>query len=124
MQPDLKLGDSYAETAGPRAGNFDFRRWDPQPVDAPGPCSSFGVAGLYGNGWEWTASVFAPAPGFEPFAPYRGYSQDFFDGAHVVLKGGSPQTAACMMRPSFRNWFRPRSRHVYAGFRCVGAAAR
>ncbi|MCW5639269.1 MAG: SUMF1/EgtB/PvdO family nonheme iron enzyme, partial [Rubrivivax sp.] len=124
MQPDLKLGDSYAETAGPRAGNFDFRRWDPQPVGAPGPRSGFGVAGLYGSGWEWTASVFATALGFEPFAPYRGYSQDFFDSTHVLLEGGSPQTAACMMRPSFRNWFRPRRRHVHADFRCVGAAAR
>jgi len=124
MRPDLRLGEAYAEAAGPVAGNFDFRRWDPEPVDAPGPCSDFGVAGLYGNGWEWTASTFGPAPGFESFAPYRGYSQDFFDAAHVVLKGGSPQTAACMMRPSFRNWFRPRYRHVYAGFRCVSAPAR
>ena len=38
-------------------GNFDFARWDPAPVGAyPANQSSFGVAGLLGNGWEWTSS--------------------------------------------------------------------
>jgi formylglycine-generating enzyme required for sulfatase activity len=101
-------------------GNFDFRRWDPSPVNAAGSSrSDFGVEGLVGNGWEWTASVFEPLPGFQPSPFYRGYSADFFDGKHYTIKGGSPRTAACMLRPSFRNWFQPHYRYVYAGFRCV-----
>jgi gamma-glutamyl hercynylcysteine S-oxide synthase len=36
-----------------------------------------------------------------------------------VMKGGSSRTAACMLRPSFRNWFQPHYQYVYAGFRCV-----
>lgn len=101
-------------------GNFDFNRWDPAPVNAhPDGRSAFGVEGMLGNGWEWTSSVFAPFPGFEPFPFYRGYSADFFDGKHFVMKGGSSRTAASMLRPTFRNWFQVHYQYVYAGFRCV-----
>jgi formylglycine-generating enzyme required for sulfatase activity len=36
-----------------------------------------------------------------------------------VLKGGSPRTARCLLRPSFRNWFRPAYPYIYATFRLV-----
>jgi iron(II)-dependent oxidoreductase len=101
-------------------GNFDFHRWDPAPVHAfPGNKSAFGVEGMLGNGWEWTSTAFAPFAGFQAFPFYRGYSANFFDGKHFVLKGGSSRTAACMLRPTFRNWFQAHYRYVYAGFRCV-----
>lgn len=101
-------------------GNFDFERWNPTPVNAfSGGESAFGARDMLGNGWEWTASTFAPFPGFEPFPFYRGYSADFFDGKHFVMKGGSVRTARCMLRPSFRNWFQPHYQYVYSGFRCV-----
>ncbi|MCL4854887.1 MAG: SUMF1/EgtB/PvdO family nonheme iron enzyme, partial [Bryobacteraceae bacterium] len=101
-------------------GNFDFDRWDPVPVDA-NPCgeSAFGVQQAVGNGWEWTSTVFGPFPGFSPRSYYPGYSANFFDGQHYVLKGGSPRTAAALLRRSFRNWFRPRYPYIYATFRCV-----
>jgi gamma-glutamyl hercynylcysteine S-oxide synthase len=101
-------------------GNCDFHRWDPTPVNAfPEGQSAFGAHDMLGNGWEWTSTVFAPFPGFEPFPFYRGYSADFFDGKHFVMKGGSARTAACMLRASFRNWFQAHYQYVYAGFRCV-----
>ncbi len=101
-------------------GNFDFHRWDPTSVNAfPVNASAFGVEGMVGNGWEWTSTVFAPFPGFAPFPFYHGYSADFFDGKHFVMKGGSARTAACMLRPTFRNWFQGHYQYVYAGFRCV-----
>jgi len=101
-------------------GNFDFNRWDPAPVNAfPRGRSPFGVDGMLGNGWEWTSTVFAPFPRFEPFPFYRGYSADFFDGKHFVMKGASARTAKCMLRPAFRNWFQAHYQYVYAGFRCV-----
>ena len=105
---------------GESLGNFNFSRWDPTPVNAfPDGASAFGVTDLPGNGWEWTSTPFAPFPGFEAFPFYRGYSADFFDGNHYVLKGGSARTAACMLRRSFRNWFQPHYQHAYAGFRCA-----
>lgn len=101
-------------------GNFDFSRWDPEPVDAaPGGDSAFGVRQLVGNGWEWTRTPFAPFPGFRPHPAYPGYSANFFDNRHYVLKGGSPRTAARLLRRSFRNWFRRDYPYVYATFRCV-----
>ena len=108
------------EAPSAKRGNFDFERWDPTSVAAhPESTSAFGVADLLGNGWEWTSSPFGPFPGFEPFPFYRGYSADFFDNKHFVMKGGSPRTAACMLRRSFRNWFQSHYPYVYAGFRCV-----
>ncbi len=109
-------------TATPTAklGNFDFHSWDPSPVGAfPEGQSAYGVAGMLGNGWEWTSTEFAPFPGFQPFSFYSGYSANFFDGKHYVMKGGSARTAACMLRRSFRNWFQPHYQYVYSGFRCV-----
>lgn len=101
-------------------GNFDFRSWDPSPVGShPAGASAFGVHDLVGNGWEWTRTEFAPFPGFTTMPFYPGYSANFFDGQHYVAKGGSPRTAACMLRRSFRNWFQPHYPYVYATFRCV-----
>jgi gamma-glutamyl hercynylcysteine S-oxide synthase len=106
--------------AGADFGNFDLHRWHPVPVNAlPLGRSAFGVDGMLGNGWEWTSTPFAPFDGFAPFPFYRGYSADFFDGKHFVMKGASSRTAECMLRPTFRNWFQPHYQYVYAGFRCV-----
>jgi formylglycine-generating enzyme required for sulfatase activity len=105
-------------------GNFDFRRWDPEPVTAtPQGDSAFRITQLVGNGWEWTSTVFAPFPGFHSRPSYPGYSANFFDGEHNVIKGGSPRTAARLLRSSFRNWFRRDYPYVYATFRCVDGAA-
>ena len=111
-----------SDAPGPEFGNFDLANWDPVPVNAhPRGQSAFGVHDLAGNGWEWTSTVFGPYPGFHPFEFYKGYSADFFDGKHFVMKGGSARTAACMLRRSFRNWFQPHYQYVYAGFRCVSS---
>jgi ergothioneine biosynthesis protein EgtB len=109
-----------SDAPSPEHGNFDFQRWDPVSVGSyPAGTSAFGVADLVGNGWEWTRSPFEPFPGFQAFSFYPGYSANFFDGKHFVMKGGSPRTAACMLRRSFRNWFQPHYPYVYAKFRCV-----
>jgi len=101
-------------------GNFDFRRFDPEPVgiNAAG-ASAFGVYDLIGNGWEWTSTEFAPLPGFVPMASYPQYSADFFDGQHFIVKGASPVTNRNHVRRSFRNWYRAEYPYVYATFRTV-----
>ena len=103
-----------------RHGNFGRHQWDPKPVGAfPAGDSAFGVADLIGNGWEWTSTLFEPFDGFERFEFYPGYSADFFDGQHYVMKGGSALTDTSMLRRSFRNWFQPHYPHIYSSFRCV-----
>lgn len=110
-------GDSVPEA---RHGNFHHQHWDATAVDAhPEGASAFGVFDLLGNGWEWTSSEFGPLPGFQAFPFYPGYSANFFDGKHFVMKGGSARTDACMLRRSFRNWFQPHYPYVYSKFRCV-----
>ncbi|HWF47425.1 MAG TPA: SUMF1/EgtB/PvdO family nonheme iron enzyme, partial [Bryobacteraceae bacterium] len=77
------------------------------------------VRQLIGNGWEWTGTPFRPFPGFQPRPSYPGYSANFFDDDHFVIKGGSPRTSALLLRQSFRNWFRRDYPYLYATFRCV-----
>ncbi|MGP6157070.1 MAG: SUMF1/EgtB/PvdO family nonheme iron enzyme [Vulcanimicrobiaceae bacterium] len=101
-------------------GNFDFKRFDPEPAGiSPAGASAFGVLDLIGNGWEWTSTEFGPLPGFEPLPAYPQYSADFFDHAHNVVKGASPVTNRNHVRRSFRNWYRPEYPYVYATFRCA-----
>jgi gamma-glutamyl hercynylcysteine S-oxide synthase len=101
-------------------GTFDFSSWDPTPVGThPAGRSIWGVDDLIGNGWEWTSDIFKPFPGFVASASYPEYSADFFDEQHYVMKGASSATALELIRPSFRNWFRPRYPYMYAKFRCV-----
>ena len=104
-----------------RHGNFNFTSWSPTPVgSSPAGSSRWGVSELVGNGWEWTATPFAPFPGFTPYMTgYPDYSKDFFDGKHFVLKGASWATAQELIRPSFRNWYQAHYPYVFAKFRCV-----
>jgi len=108
----------HRAASGTPSGNYGFEHWDPVDVGLYPP-SDFGAYDLVGNGWEWTSTPFAPFPGFEPMPSYRVYSADFFDNAHFVMKGASPVTLRELIRPSFRNWFRPNYPYVYATFRCA-----
>ncbi|PKO30230.1 MAG: hypothetical protein CVU36_09750 [Betaproteobacteria bacterium HGW-Betaproteobacteria-9] len=71
----------------------------------------------WGSVWEWTASAFAPFPGFAPH-PYVDYSRPWFDG-RPVLKGASPATVPRVRHPQYRNYFTPERNDIFAGFRSV-----
>jgi gamma-glutamyl hercynylcysteine S-oxide synthase len=73
-------------------------------------------AGRWGQVWEWTSSVFAPYPGFQPH-PYKDCSEPWFDGKHFVLKGGSTFTHPAMKHPLYRNFFKAERNDVCTGFR-------
>ncbi|MBI1746494.1 MAG: ergothioneine biosynthesis protein EgtB [Acidobacteria bacterium] len=86
------------------------------PVDAhTAGDSAFGVRQMIGNVWEWTGSRFLPYPGFV-VDPYREYSQPWF-GTHWVLRGGSWATTARLIRNTWRNFYTPDRRDIFAGFR-------
>jgi iron(II)-dependent oxidoreductase len=71
-----------------------------------------------GRAWEWCGNSFHPYAGFRSF-PYEGYSQPWFDGGHYTLRGGSLHTRPSVRRPSFRNFYQPGMRHIFAGLRLV-----
>lgn len=69
--------------------------------------------------WEWTATPFAPLPGFRP-GPYKEYSEPWFH-THRSLRGGAWATHRRLVRPTYRNFFTPERADVIAGFRTVAA---
>ncbi|MHB1950850.1 MAG: SUMF1/EgtB/PvdO family nonheme iron enzyme [Acidiferrobacteraceae bacterium] len=75
-----------------------------------------------GYAWEWCANTLYAYPGFRPF-PYERYSVPWMDGHHFVLRGGSLWTGSPLRRPSFRNFYTPDKRHVFAGLRLARDAS-
>jgi gamma-glutamyl hercynylcysteine S-oxide synthase len=105
-----------AATGAPMAGNLDLAHGDTVDVGAfPEHDSRFGLRQAIGNVWEWTASTFGPYPGFER-DPYAEYSEPWF-GDHRVLRGGCFATRGRLLRPTWRNFYKPDRRDVWAGFR-------
>ena len=99
--------------------NLDWRALGCVPVDAlPAGDSAFGCRQMIGNVWEWTASDFQPYPGFVA-GPYKEYSEPWF-GNHKVLRGGCWVTRSRLIHNSYRNFYPPDRRDVWAGFRTCG----
>ena len=107
------------EPATAERANLDQIAFGPAATGAyPEGASAYGILGMIGDVWEWTASDFAPYPGFEGF-PYREYSDIFFGPNYKVLRGGSWATRPYAIRNTFRNWDYPIRRQLFCGFRCA-----
>jgi gamma-glutamyl hercynylcysteine S-oxide synthase len=104
------------ESPEPRHANLDWRATGCVDVaDLPDGDSGFGCRQMIGNVWEWTSSDFLPYPGFVA-DPYKEYSAPWF-GTHKVLRGGCWTTRSRLLRNTWRNFYRPERRDVWAGFR-------
>ena len=99
-----------------RHANLDGRALGCIDVAAlPAGDSAWGCRQMLGNVWEWASDTFGPYPGFAPDA-YREYSQPLF-GETKVLRGGAWTTRSRMASATYRNYFGPERRDVFAGFR-------
>lgn len=108
--------------ADPRAAaGLDYRLERPACVADPAPSPS-GLAMMIGGVWEWTASPFAPYPGFEKDA-YAEYSEPWFH-THGVLRGGCFATRSRLVHSRWRNFYLPSRNDVFAGFRTCALGAR
>ncbi|HEY2321034.1 MAG TPA: SUMF1/EgtB/PvdO family nonheme iron enzyme, partial [Solirubrobacteraceae bacterium] len=97
--------------------NVDQRAGGPVSTGSmPAGASPYGVLGMIGDVWEWTASDFTGYRGFRPF-PYREYSEVFFGDRYKVLRGGAWATRARVATPTFRNWDFPQRRQIFSGLR-------
>ncbi|HXV83142.1 MAG TPA: selenoneine synthase SenA [Candidatus Binatia bacterium] len=95
--------------------NLDWRSGLVEVGAHPGGDSAFGCRQMIGNIWEWTADNFQPYPGFT-IDPYKEYSKPWF-GTHKVLRGGCWATSSLLIRNTWRNFYTPDRRDVWAGFR-------
>jgi len=104
------------EAPDPNRANLDWQAGGCIDVRAlPAGDSAFGCRQMIGNVWEWTASDFTPYPGFVA-GPYKEYSAPWF-GDHKVLRGGCWTTRARLIHNTYRNFYQPHRRDVWAGFR-------
>lgn len=116
-RPDFKRFYPWGnEAPDSTRGNLDWRSMGCVEVGAlDGGDSACGCRQMIGNVWEWTTNDFLPYPGFV-VDPYREYSQPWF-GTHKVLRGGCWATRSRLIRNTWRNFYTPDRRDVWAGFR-------
>ena len=100
-----------------RANLLESWLWGPTPIGSfPAGRSHYGCYQMVGDVWEWTSSEYILYPNFKSRFPE--YTDKWAIG-HKVLRGGSFATPRGQIRNTYRNYFRPNERILFAGFRCV-----
>jgi ergothioneine biosynthesis protein EgtB len=99
------------------ANLFESYLWGPSMAGSfPAGKSHYGCHQMIGDVWEWTSSEYMLYPGFT--SRFEEYT-DKWAINQKVLKGGSFATSEKQIRNSYRNYYKPHERIIFAGFRCV-----
>jgi ergothioneine biosynthesis protein EgtB len=105
------------EPAPENANLLDSALWGPSKSGSyPAGVSYYGCHQMLGDVWEWTSSEYVLYPGF--MSKFPEYT-DKWAVNQKVLKGGCFATPAKQIHNSYRNYFKPHERIMFAGFRCA-----
>ena len=103
MQSQLSGGDCHDD--------IDYHNWMPAPLKDHTPHK-------IGSVWEWTSTVFDSYEGFEQSQIYPGYSADFFDGLHNVVRGAAWCTHGRVAN-RLRNFYQRSYPYAFIGVRFI-----